>query len=90
MEGLYTSVSTMLMLLFNALGRLGDRVAIVRVVPTATTGTVPFGDDENGGDRVNVLLGRSYYAVIVELVLPSIPSVGQSRRVKDTNLRGYA
>jgi len=45
-----------------------------------------IGEDENGGDGIDVPLNLSCDNVIVQLVLLSTASVGQPRRVENTNL----
>ena len=45
-----------------------------------------IGEDENGSDRVNVLLDLTRNARHVELILLNAASVGQPRRVQHANL----
>jgi len=46
-----------------------------------------IGEDENGSDRVNVVLNLSCNTLLVEFVLMNTTSIGQSRRIEDANLR---
>ena len=45
------------------------------------------GEDENGTDITEVILNFSCNTLFVEGVLLKTPSIGQSRRVEDVNLR---
>jgi hypothetical protein len=58
---------------------------IVRADSDAGDGAI--GEDQNGSDRVDVLLDLSRNAPLVELVLLETASVGQPRRVENANLR---
>ena len=44
-------------------------------------------EDEDGSDGVDVLLDLCCNTFLLELVLPNITSVSQTRRVEDTDLR---
>jgi len=63
-------------------GQSGERI----VCPNSDARNGSIGEDENGGDRVDVLLDLSCNALLVELILLTATSVGQPRRVEDTNL----
>ena len=45
-----------------------------------------IGEDENGSDRVDVLLDLSRNTILVALVLLNTSSIGQSWRIEDANL----
>jgi hypothetical protein len=52
-----------------------------------TRGRVAFGEDENGSDRVGIVLGMCCNAPLVEFIVLYNASVGQSRGVEDANLQ---
>jgi len=63
-------------------GQSGERI----VGPNIDARNGAIGEDDNGGDGVDVLLNLSCNALLVELILLSSASVGQPRCVEDANL----
>ena len=64
-------------------GQSGERSVDTR----GDTWSSAIGDDENGGDRVDVLLDLSGNTLFRGIVLWKMASIGESRHVEDANLR---